>query len=116
MKRAQRQCRESKTGYLLFFNRRLSRDPVPLVEDIGSLTTRGSTLIQTFPASFLLPGCKSDVEQVIGLAVPVKLAEYVASRLRNHVDALQARDELQAPGQLFERKAACLSVAITAAD
>ena len=91
-------------------------DPVPVNTDMRSLTTRERALIQTFPASFLLPGCKSDVEQVIGLAVPVKLAEYVASRLRNHVDALQARDELQAPGQLFERKAACLSVAITAAD
>jgi DNA (cytosine-5)-methyltransferase 1 len=73
------------------------------------LTTQERALIQTFPTSFQLPGCKSDVEQVIGNAVPVKLAEYLASRLRDHVQALDARDELLAPCQLFERKAAVVA-------
>ena len=41
------------------------------------LTTKERSLIQTFPAEWRLDGNKSDVEQIIGNAVPVKLAEYV---------------------------------------
>lgn len=61
-------------------------------------------MIQTFPVDFKLPGCKSDVEQVIGNAVPVQLAQYVASRLLHyiHIRALESRDELLMPCQLFE--------------
>lgn len=80
-------------------------DPVPVSADMRSLTTQERALIQTFPASFQLPGCKSDVEQVIGNAVPVKLAEYLASRLRDYVHALEAHDTLPAQNQLFEPKA-----------
>ena len=49
------------------------------------LTTRERALIQTFPADFALPGSKTDVEQVIGNAVPVALAAYVARHLRAHI-------------------------------
>lgn len=41
------------------------------------LTTKERSLIQTFPAEWKLDGNKSDVEQIIGNAVPVKLAEYI---------------------------------------
>ncbi|MCY7390393.1 MAG: DNA cytosine methyltransferase, partial [Leptolyngbyaceae cyanobacterium CAN_BIN12] len=34
--------------------------------------------VQTFPENFLFSGSKSNLEQLIGNAVPVKLAEYVA--------------------------------------
>jgi DNA (cytosine-5)-methyltransferase 1 len=37
-------------------------------------------MIQTFPEDFDLKGAKSDIEQIIGNAVPVKLAEYVARK------------------------------------
>lgn len=79
-------------------------DPVPIDQEMRSLTTQERALIQTFPKNFKLPGCKSDVEQVIGNAVPVKLAEYVASRLANYIRALESAGELLMPGQLFEPK------------
>ncbi|TAG28275.1 MAG: hypothetical protein EAZ37_01995, partial [Burkholderiales bacterium] len=53
------------------------------------LTTRERATIQTFPENFHLVGSKTDVEQVIGNAVPVKLAQYVAERLRTHIAARQ---------------------------
>lgn len=56
-------------------------DPVPVGENIRALTTLERAMIQTFPQDFLLPGTKSDVEQVVGNAVPVKLAKYVAQAL-----------------------------------
>ncbi|BCO25834.1 DNA-cytosine methyltransferase (EC 2.1.1.37) [Rhodoferax lithotrophicus] len=61
-------------------------------------------MIQTFPLEFQFPGCKSDVEQVIGNAVPVKLAEYVGSRLMQYIHTLEANNALPAPCQLFETK------------
>jgi DNA (cytosine-5)-methyltransferase 1 len=54
-------------------------------ESIRSLTTAERALIQTFPKNFKFPGSKTDSEQVIGNAVPVKLAEYVASRLASYI-------------------------------
>ena len=44
-------------------------------------------MIQTFPASFKLGGSKTEVEQIIGNAVPVKLAEYVALRLKEYLSS-----------------------------
>ena len=38
-------------------------------------------MIQTFPSSFKWIGNKTEVEQMIGNAVPVKLAEFVAKSL-----------------------------------
>lgn len=45
--------------------------------DLRPLTTKERSLIQTFPEEWELHGNKSDIEQIIGNAVPVKLAEYV---------------------------------------
>lgn len=42
------------------------------------LTTQERSLIQTFPDNFIWEGTKANIEQMIGNAVPVKLAEYVA--------------------------------------
>jgi DNA (cytosine-5)-methyltransferase 1 len=77
-------------------------DPVPVGPDIRSLTTQERALIQTFPPGFQLPGSKSDVEQVIGNAVPVKLAQYVASKLIAYIYNLECQGEVLKPGQLFE--------------
>jgi DNA (cytosine-5)-methyltransferase 1 len=54
-------------------------------DSIRSLTTAERALIQTFPKSFKFPGSKTDSEQVIGNAVPVKLAEYVGTRLASFI-------------------------------
>src|SRR3989344_269126 len=53
-------------------------------KDLGSirpLTTKERSLIQTFPDTFILEGAKTNIEQAIGNAVPVKLAEYVSKCL-----------------------------------
>ncbi len=71
--------------------------------DLGGLrclTTRERARIQTFPPSFLFPGTKTDIEQVVGNAVPVKLAEYVARQLLAHIHT--AGSGVAACGQLFE--------------
>jgi DNA (cytosine-5)-methyltransferase 1 len=47
-------------------------------EKLRPLTTIERSYIQTFPKTFKFKGTKSDLEQTIGNAVPVKLAEYVA--------------------------------------
>lgn len=48
---------------------------------VRELTTKERSYIQTFPEEFILEGKKTDVEQAIGNAVPVKLAEYIALRI-----------------------------------
>lgn len=48
---------------------------------VRPLTTVERAMVQTFPKNFKWVGTKTDVEQLIGNAVPVKLAEFVAVRL-----------------------------------
>lgn len=81
-------------------------DPVPISDQVRSLSTRERAAIQTFPNNFQLPGGKSDVEQVIGNAVPVELAYFIASRLRSYIEqrsnALNSKGDLYYANQLFE--------------
>jgi DNA (cytosine-5)-methyltransferase 1 len=79
-------------------------DTVAISESLRSLTTQERARIQTFPATFKLPGSKTDVEQVLGNAVPVKLAEYVAKHLADYIDQLEVPCQLGAAyqNQLFE--------------
>lgn len=60
-------------------------DPVDISDNIRPLTTKERSLIQTFPPSFIFNGSKTDLEQIIGNAVPVKLAEYVANRINEYI-------------------------------
>ena len=60
-------------------------DPVD-PKGIRCLTSKERSLVQTFPYSFNWGNASSSViEQMIGNAVPVNLAEYVARVLRNHI-------------------------------
>jgi DNA (cytosine-5)-methyltransferase 1 len=79
-------------------------DTVAISESLRCLTTQERARIQTFPATFKLPGCKTDVEQVLGNAVPVKLAEYVAKHLAAYIAQLDVPCELGVAyqNQLFE--------------
>lgn len=52
-------------------------------DGVRALTTLERSYIQTFPKDFLFEGTKSNLEQMIGNAVPVKLAEYVAITIRD---------------------------------
>ena len=56
-------------------------DACPINENIRALTTEERAWIQTFPKSFVWQGSKTDVEQMIGNAVPVNLAAFVATCL-----------------------------------
>jgi DNA (cytosine-5)-methyltransferase 1 len=80
-------------------------DPVPVSRDMRALTTQERAWIQTFPVDFKLPGTKSDSEQVIGNAVPVKLAEYVASKLMHYIGNLKTQGVASLNGQLFQPSA-----------
>lgn len=72
-------------------------DPSPITEEIRPLTTKERSMIQTFPESFILDGNKTDVEQIIGNAVPVKLAEFVALRMKEYflLEGLIAESEFR---------------------
>ena len=65
--------RPMPSGYEIHHN-----DPVRSKDGIRSLTTKERSLIQTFPVEFHFEGSKTDIEQMIGNAVPVNLAKYVA--------------------------------------
>ena len=54
---------------------------------VRELTTKERSLLQTFPESFVFSGSKTDMEQAIGNAVPVKLAEYVAKAIMSYEHA-----------------------------
>ena len=60
------------------------KDSAP-VSEVRILTPKERSYIQTFPEEFEFTGSKSDVNQMIGNAVPVKLAEYVGSTLMNYI-------------------------------
>ncbi|MBQ2809295.1 MAG: DNA cytosine methyltransferase [Clostridia bacterium] len=55
---------------------------------VRPLTNFERARIQTFPKDFILFGKKTDLEQIIGNAVPVNLAKYVAEHLINHINML----------------------------
>lgn len=60
-------------------------DAAPVSDKVRPLTYTERSYIQTFPYDFIFKGTKSDIEQMIGNAVPVKLAEYVAKALREYI-------------------------------
>lgn len=62
-----------------------SGDVTPVRPDLRPLTTRERSYIQTFPEDFVFSGSKTDLEQMIGNAVPVKLAEYIANCLLMYI-------------------------------
>lgn len=52
---------------------------------IRSLTTIERSYIQTFPKKFIFRGTKTNLEQMIGNAVPVNLAKYVGSAIQEYI-------------------------------
>ncbi len=54
--------------------------------NVRALTTIERSYIQTFPKDFEFEGTKSNLEQMIGNAVPVKLAEYIANCIKELQD------------------------------
>ena len=56
-------------------------DTAPVASNIRPMTTRERSWIQTYPRDFQLEGTKTDLEQIIGNAVPINLALFVARSL-----------------------------------
>lgn len=67
-------------GYKIHAN-----DPVKSKEGIRPLTTLERSYIQTFPRDFKFEGSKTDVEQMIGNAVPVNLAKFIATAIAKYI-------------------------------
>ncbi len=61
-------------------------DPVPVTPDIRSLTYLERSWIQTFPKNFIWEGNKTDLNQIIGNAVPVKMGEYIANCIKDYIE------------------------------
>lgn len=57
------------------------KDSAPISEEIRTLTQEERAMIQTFPRGFKLPPQKSTANELVGNAVPVKLAEHVAKSI-----------------------------------
>lgn len=62
-----------------------SNDPIQSLVGVRPLTTKERSMIQTFPENFIFVGGKSDLEQMIGNAVPVKLGEFIASAINSYI-------------------------------
>ena len=61
-------------------------DKADISEGVRALTYKERSYLQTFPEEFVFVGSKTDIEQAIGNAVPVKLAEYVAKCINDYAE------------------------------
>jgi DNA (cytosine-5)-methyltransferase 1 len=50
-------------------------------QKVRALTSSERSYLQTFPKDFIFEGSRSSIEQLIGNAVPVKMAEYIAKHI-----------------------------------
>ena len=57
-----------------------------------ALTPKERSFMQTFPENFVFEENKTNTNQMIGNAVPVKLAEYVANAILQY-DKSKGKDE-----------------------
>lgn len=94
-------------GYKIHAN-----DPVKSKEGIRPLTTQERSWIQTFPRDYRFVGNKTDVEQMIGNAVPVNLAKFVGEAINKYVASPHQNRSLELDfdnWDLEERLAWCAS-------
>ncbi|MCL2557489.1 MAG: DNA cytosine methyltransferase [Treponema sp.] len=61
---------------------------------VRPLTTLERSQIQTFPDNFIWEGSKTDIEQMVGNAVPVNLAKFVAHAIIEYCNAEEGKNEL----------------------
>lgn len=67
------------------------KDAVSDLSKVKSLSCLERARIQTFPKEFVFSGSKTTITQMIGNAVPVKLAEYVAAHLAEYNSSLNQK-------------------------
>lgn len=68
-------------------------DKADIGDGVRALTYKERSYIQTFPEEFEFVGSKTNIEQAIGNAVPVKLAEYVANCINEYANVNSAERE-----------------------
>jgi DNA (cytosine-5)-methyltransferase 1 len=64
-------------------------DAVQDLESVRPLTTKERAILQTFPPDFEFIGNKSEVEQMLGNAVPVKMAELIGNAFQAYLRQTQ---------------------------
>ena len=69
-------------------------DATSVTPSLRPLTTKERSLIQTFPQEWDISGNKSEIEQIIGNAVPVKLASFVGKCLLDYLKCHVTEKEL----------------------
>lgn len=79
--------RPMPAGYTLHHN-----DPVTTLEGIRPLTALERSMIQTFPKNFKFLGTKTNLEQMIGNAVPVNLGKFVADSINSYLGVVKTVD------------------------
>jgi len=78
-----------------------SGDTCKDISQIRSLTTIERSYLQTFPKDFKFTGSKTSIEQLIGNAVPVKLAEFLARNINEHIQSNDSTESfIESNGQL----------------
>lgn len=71
---------------------------------VRSMTAAERATIQTFPSNFLWLDSSANTEQMIGNAVPVKLAEHVAKSLRAYDDGNKCEKDIGFTEWLIQKK------------
>ncbi len=81
-------------------------DAVPVSSHLRTLTTKERSLIQTFPEDWVLDGTKTDLEQVIGNAVPCNLARFVGECIIEYLKKPMLYESAEEEKQMimFEQK------------
>lgn len=81
-----------------------ANDPVDSLEGVRPLTTKERSMIQTFPETYNFMGSKSEIEQMIGNAVPVNLGKFVAKAIQDFIEKRPLIPSVVKPKQktLFE--------------
>ncbi|MDD4493341.1 MAG: helix-turn-helix domain-containing protein [Eubacteriales bacterium] len=68
-----------------FWNEHYAADPIEIGPEVRALTVLERSYLQTFPKSYKFEGSKSDMNQMIGNAVPINLAKFVADALSEYI-------------------------------
>ena len=69
------------------------QDPVEIGPLVRALTVKERSYLQTFPKEYQFEGTKTDLNTMIGNAVPVNLAKYVADALMQYVVSYEDRGD-----------------------
>lgn len=70
-------------------------DASKTLDGIRALTTIERSLIQTFPSSYKFVGTKTNLEQIIGNAVPVNLAKFIGLSVKKELNKLPKQYDVE---------------------